>query len=166
MTTRDEDDLPEPNWLDADQQRSWRALLLGTTLLFDRLDEDLRPHGLSHIEYGILVRLDDAGGQMRMAAIAEALAHSRSRVTHTVKRMEEAGLVERVNSREDGRGVYARLTAAGKQELVELAPVHVQGVRDYLVDLVDPEDFAAFGRVMNAVCDRLIGDHPEAEMRT
>ena len=30
----------EGRWLDEDQQRSWRALLLGTTLLFDRLDED------------------------------------------------------------------------------------------------------------------------------
>ena len=29
-------------WLDADQQRSWRALVMGITLLLDRLDDDLR----------------------------------------------------------------------------------------------------------------------------
>ena len=29
-------------WLDQQQQRSWRAFLVGTTLLMDRLDRDLR----------------------------------------------------------------------------------------------------------------------------
>ena len=82
----------EPQWLDPDQQRSWRALVLGTTLLFDRLDDDLRRHAnVSLTEYEILVRLSERNGQMRMAQPADALAHSRSRVTHTVRRMEEAG---------------------------------------------------------------------------
>ena len=67
------------------------------TLLFDRLDDDLRrQHDLSLAEYEILVRLSEReGGQLRMAQLADALAHSRSRVTHTVKRMEDGGLVER-----------------------------------------------------------------------
>ena len=86
----------EPRWLDADQQRSWRALVLGTTLLFDRLDDDLRRHcNVSLTEYEILVRLSERNGQMRMAQLADALAHSRSRVTHTIRRMEKAGLVVR-----------------------------------------------------------------------
>jgi DNA-binding MarR family transcriptional regulator len=156
----------EPNWLDAEQQRTWRALLLGTTLLLRKLDEDLRQHGIGHNEYSILVWLDESGGRMRMAALAEALAHSRSRITHTVKRMEEMGLVQRESSLDDGRGVYACMTEAGRQRLVDLAPMHVQGVRDYLVDLVPDTDFKVFGRVMNAVCDRLIGEHPTMELRT
>jgi hypothetical protein len=41
----------------------------------------------------------------------------------------------------------------------------VHGVRDYLVDLATREDFAALGRVMNAVTDRLIECHPEADIR-
>ena len=69
---------------------------MGTTLLFDRLDDDLRrAHDISLVEYEILVRLSERDGQMRMAALADALAHSRSRVTHTVTRMEKAGLVQR-----------------------------------------------------------------------
>ena len=99
MTERERETPAEPRWLTAAEQRSWRAFVLGTTLLNDRLDQDLRPHGLSHTEYGVLVRLDDAGGQMRMAAIADSLAHSRSRVTHTIKRMARAGLVERAYKR-------------------------------------------------------------------
>lgn len=155
----------ETRWLDADQQRSWRSLVLGTTLLFDQLDEDLRRHGLSLVEYEILVRLSEAGGRLRMARLADSLAHSRSRVTHTIKRMEGAGLVERCGSTVDGRGVVAQLTARGTETLERLAPTHVTGVRDYLVDLASADDFAALGRVMDAVADRLISGHPEREMR-
>jgi DNA-binding MarR family transcriptional regulator len=156
----------ETRWLDDGQQRSWRALVVGTTLLFDRLDEDLRrSFDLSLVEYEILVRLSERDGQMRMAALADALAHSRSRVTHTVTRMEKAGLVLRSRSDEDGRGIIASLTDKGMDLLVRAAPTHVEGVRDHLVDLASDADFAALGRVMDAVADNLISAHPEMDIR-
>lgn len=160
-------EVPAARWLDEDQQRSWRALVMGTTLLFDRLDDDLRRTcDLSLVEYEILVRLSEAEGRrMRMAQLADALAHSRSRVTHTVARMEKAGLVQRTVSPEDGRGVLAAMTDKGYELIRQVAPVHVNGVRDHLVDLATPEDFAALGRVMNAVADHLVAAHPEMEIR-
>ena len=155
------------HWLDEDQQRSWRALVMGTTLLMDRLDDDLRRScNLSLVEYEILVRLSEREDRrMRMAQLADALAHSRSRVTHTITRMERAGLVVRSTSPEDGRGVVATMTEKGYSLLVRVAPMHVNGVREHLVDLVSPEDFAAVGRVMNAVADHLVAAHPEMEIR-
>jgi DNA-binding MarR family transcriptional regulator len=157
---------PEPRWLDTGQQRSWRALVMGTTLLFDRLDDDLRrEHDISLVEYEILVRLSERHGQMRMAALADALAHSRSRVTHTVTRMEKAGLVQRSSSPDDGRGILATLTDKGHDLLVRSAPTHVAGVRAHLVDLAADADFAALGRVMDAVADNLVSAHPEMEIR-
>jgi DNA-binding MarR family transcriptional regulator len=153
-------------WLDASQQRSWRALVMGTTLLFDRLDDDLRrTHDISLVEYEILVRLSERDGQMRMAHLADALAHSRSRVTHTVTRMETAGLVQRSSSPEDGRGILCTITDKGHDLLVRAAPTHVAGVRAHLVDLATDEDFAALGRVFDAVSDNLISAHPEMEIR-
>src|SRR3712207_5188139 len=102
-------------WLDQGQQDAWRAYLTGTTLLTDRLDRDLRErHGLSLPEYEILVRPSEAPDhRMRMAVLADSLSHSRSRVTHTVARMERDGLVERDACLDDGRGVEAVLTSAG-----------------------------------------------------
>ncbi len=157
----------QTRWLDDDEQRSWRALLMGMTLLLDRLDDDLRRRcDLSLVEYEILVRLSEAEDRrMRMAHLADALAHSRSRVTHTVARMEHAGLVLRQSSPDDGRGVVATMTDKGFDLLERMAPVHVEGVRAHLVDLVAREDFLAVGRVMNAVSDHLVDAHPEMEMR-
>jgi DNA-binding MarR family transcriptional regulator len=153
-------------WLDQDQQRSWRALLMGMTLLQDRLDADLRRlFDLSLPEYEILVRLSENEGQLRMAQLADAMAHSRSRVTHTISRMEKAGLVERSTSTVDGRGIVATITNKGMDLLRTAAPFHVTGVREYLLDLVAPEDFQAVGRVFDAVSDYLVGCHPNIEMR-
>jgi DNA-binding MarR family transcriptional regulator len=163
----DNEDVAEhTRWLDQDQQRSWRALLMGMTLLLDRLDADLqRLFELSLAEYEVLVRLSEHDGHMRMAQLADAMAHSRSRVTHTITRMEKLGLVDRVDSTEDRRGRVARLTDKGMEVLRTAAPFHVTGVREYLLDLVDEEDFAAVGRVFDAVSDHLVECHPAIEMR-
>ena len=157
----------DANWLDDDQQRAWRGLVVGTTLLFDRLDADLqREFGISITEYEIMVRLSEsAERRMRMSHLALSVAHSRSRVTHTIARMQRSGLVQRCDADEDGRGVFAMLTDRGYQLLTEAAHLHVQGVRDGLVDIASPEDLAALGRVMNAVADRHIGGRPEVDIR-
>ncbi|HEX2893023.1 MAG TPA: MarR family transcriptional regulator [Marmoricola sp.] len=149
-------------WLSGDQQRAWRAFIIGTTLLMDTLDRELRQaHGVSLGEYEILVRLSESPGRtLRMAQIADSMQHSRSRVTHTVSRMEKAGLIERCAAEGDRRGVEARMTEKGWALLVEAAPTHVTGVREHFVDLASDEEFAAMGRLMNSVADHLLAVNP------
>ena len=102
---------------------------------------------------------------MRMSTLAEAMSFSRSRITHTITRMEGSGLVNRGAATEDGRGIVAQLTDKGYALLVEAAPVHVTGVREHMVDLASDDDFAALGRVMDAVVDQLAA-RPEVDLRT
>jgi DNA-binding MarR family transcriptional regulator len=160
-------DTDDALWLDATQQRAWRAYLVGSTLLMDRLDRDLREaHDLSLPEYEILVRLSEAPDRrLRMAVLADSLSHSRSRVTHTVSRMEREALVDRVACVSDGRGVEAHLTDKGFALLETAAHTHVRGVREYLVALASDEDFAAVGRVFDAVTDRLVAAQPGLDIR-
>lgn len=140
-------------WLSRDQQRAWRAYIVGTTMLMDHLDRDLREqHRLSIPEYEILVRLSETDGRaLRMAELADSVNYSRSRVTHTIARMEAAGYVERRQCPEDGRGVVAFMTEAGYVKLVEAAPRHVESVRRALIDVADEEDLQAIGRVFSNV---------------
>lgn len=151
-------DLPiasvnDTRWLDAAQQQAWRSFLGGTTVLMDRLDRDLRSeHGLSMSEYEILVRLSEAPDRsIRMADLAAALSHSRSRITHTISRLERDGIVVRTQCGTDGRGVTAVLTDKGFELLATAAHTHVRGVRDYLVDQCSDEDLQATKRVMDAI---------------
>ena len=143
----------EVRWLTSDQQKAWRAYIMGTELLQHQLDRELREeHEISFSEYEILVRLSEAeGGRMRMAILADAMSHSRSRVTHTIARMEKDNLVTRVGCPTDRRGVWATLTDTGADMLRTAAPSHVATVRKLFVDAAGPDDYAALGRAFEAV---------------
>ena len=155
----------ETRWLEPDQQASWRAFIVGSTLLMDTLDRELRlAHDISLGEYEILVRLSESPDRtLRMAKIAESMRHSRSRVTHTVSRMETDGLIRREAAVDDKRGVDAVMTDKGWERLKAAAHTHVNGVRAHFVDLAGESDFEALGRVMNAVSDQLVAENPTFE---
>lgn len=141
-----------PRWLTSDQQRIWRTYLLGSARLSERLDAGLRRFGLDLAKYEILVCLEEVEGRrIRMSELAEAVHQSRSRLTHTISRMEQAALVRRTMCPTDRRGVWAELTPAGLRLLQEVAPSHVEAVRENLVEAVDPADFEALGRAFDAV---------------
>jgi DNA-binding MarR family transcriptional regulator len=146
-------------WLTEGQQHIWRSFLGGTTVLMDRLDRDLRAaHGLSMPEYEILVRLSEAPGRaIRMAELADAVSHSRSRVTHTIARLEREGIVMRGQCSDDGRGVSAVLTDHGFSVLESAAHTHVTGVHDYLIANADADELQALGDIMNRVMQTLHG---------
>ena len=145
-------DATSTRWLDSAQQKVWRAFLDGVTRIDGHLDVALRPYGLDLGEYEILVRLSEAPDRrLRMSDLAEAVRQSRSRLTHTVARMEKKALLERVPCPDDRRGVIAILTDDGFALLETAAPAHVESVREILVDVVDPADFEALGRAMRAV---------------
>lgn len=152
-------------WLTAEQQRVWRTYLLGAARLNERLDADLHRLGLDLPEYEILVVLEEsADRRLRMSELADAVHQSRSRLTHTVARMEKAGLVERMTCPTDRRGRWATLTDPGFEVLERAAPGHVAAVRRNLVDAVSPADWEALGRVFAAVL-AVPPDDPEDDAR-
>ncbi|TYB49368.1 MarR family winged helix-turn-helix transcriptional regulator [Actinomadura chibensis] len=149
--------MSEPRWLDATQQRDWRAYVDGSVRLTEIMDRDLKTkHGLSVSEYEILVRLSEAPERrLRMAELAENASQSRSRLSHTCSRLESKGLVKRDSCPNDKRGVYAHLTDEGFAALDRAARDHVETVRTFFIDVIDPDDLAAIGRAFNLVLKRL-----------
>lgn len=144
-------------WLSLDQQEHWRAFLVGSARLNDALGRQLeRDSGLSLGEYEVLVRLSEAPGRtLRMSLLADELAHSRSRITHTVRRLEASGLVERQACEADGRGVNCTMTDVGWSRLEQAAPGHVTAVRTHLVDVLTDDQLRGLGEAMAAVRDAL-----------
>jgi DNA-binding MarR family transcriptional regulator len=149
--------VKEVRWLTAEQQEHWRAFLVGTARLNEALGRQLeRDSDLSLSEYEVLVRLSEAAGRtLRMSLLADELAHSRSRITHTVRRLESAGLVRREACEADGRGVNCTMTDAGFARLADAAPGHVTAVRTHLVDVLTDDQLRALGAAMSAVRDAL-----------
>ena len=153
---------PAVRWLSADEQRDWRAFRDATVLLLDVLGRELEERSdLSLHEYEVMVRLSEAPGRtMRMSQLATDIANSRSRLTHTIARMETAGLVARVACSEDARGVNCVLTDHGWAALVAAAPGHVASVREHLVDILSGDQLAALGDAMAVVQAHLRGRCP------
>ncbi|TAK69181.1 MAG: MarR family transcriptional regulator [Actinomycetota bacterium] len=149
-------------WLDAEQQKHWRAWLAASRLLTEHLNRDLiASQGLSGADYEILVRLSEAPTRaLRMSELADKTLSSRSRLSHQVDRMEAAGLVVRQECPGDRRGALAVLTEAGFARLVAAAPDHVRAVRESLVDVLTDEEFAALGRACAKVVAHLTGEEP------
>ena len=150
-----EHDVP---WLSPDQQRDWRALVALIMALPPALDAQLkRDAGVNVFEYHVLSALSDAPNRTLVLSNLAALAQgSLSRISHAITRLERSGCVERRSlPNRGGRHTEARLTDAGFAKLEEAAPHHVEGVRENLVDIADPADFAAVGRVFDAVAEKI-----------
>ena len=140
-------------WLTEEQQGSWRHYLEGTARFVEALGAvHDRTLDLSLGEYSLLVQLSEAPERtMRMSTLADGLVLSRSRLTHTVARMESRGLVERRAAEGDRRGVNCTMTDAGYAALEVAAPGHVAAVRRIMVEALEPEEFALLGRIMAKV---------------
>lgn len=122
---------------------AWGRLLLTHKELIARMDQELRDrHGLRLDWYDILLQLN-RGGRMRMHELAEATLFSRTDCTRIVDRMERAGLVVREAATEDGRGVYAVLTAAGKLKLRRAAATHLEGIQRLFGSNLEESEVAA-----------------------
>ena len=149
--------MAEPRWLSAEEERTWRSYLTATRMLAAQLDRELqRDAGMPHAYYEILVRLSDAPGRaLRMSELADAAESSRSRLSHAVARLEEAGWVRRESCPTDRRGAFAVLTDTGFARLREAAPGHVEGVRRHLFDRLSSEQVRQLGAISDALAQGL-----------
>ena len=147
-------------WLDGQQQRTWRAWLTVAELLPRALDAQLqRDAGISHAAYVVLALLSEAPDRSRrMSDLARRANQTQSRLSHTVARLEERGWVRREKAAEDGRGQLAVLTDAGWDVVRSVAPGHVAAVRAALFDPLTAEQTDALGEALQAVVERLDPD--------
>ena len=135
------------------QMRAWRAFLGASTLVSVRLNHELdEAAAISMYEYEILVRLfESEAGRVRMSQLADQVSYSRSRLTHTVGRLERAGYVLRSSCPNDRRGVYAHLTKAGYEFLAQTAPIHLDGVRRHLINRFTPSELATLTELLEKI---------------
>jgi len=156
--------VTKTRWLNREEQRTWRAFLAASQLLFDRLERQLqRDAGMPHGYYEILVNLSEAPNRMmRMSDLAEQSMGSRSRLTHAVDRLEEIGWLERVECPEDKRGAFARLTDKGFAVLEKAAHGHVEAVRTYLFDQLSGQQVEQLRDISEAVLSHLASGRQRA----
>jgi DNA-binding MarR family transcriptional regulator len=157
-----------PRWLNPEERRAWLAYVEFSTLLSDHLNRQLRRDaGMTHADYTLLAHLSSVPeGTLTMSELAERLKITRSRLTHAVTRLQEAGYVDRREDPGNRRNQLAVLAPQGRELLERAAPGHVEAVRRAVFDALTPEQvlrFAEIGEAINAALQReeAVGDNPE-----
>jgi DNA-binding MarR family transcriptional regulator len=99
---------------------------------FLRRSEDVsRRYGITPRQHLLLLQIAGAeDGTTTVSDLVESLALTQSAVTELVQRAEAAGLVDRAQSKEDGRVTHLSLTELGREKLAavhtSLGPERVQ----------------------------------------
>lgn len=117
----------------------WRTLAALQARIEDKIERALqREHGLSVNEFCVLHHLAGPDGRnIRMQKLADMLVLSQSATTRLVARLEKRGLVTRVLSQEDRRGIYAEATAEGRRLEREAVPTHNTALDAALTEATD-----------------------------
>jgi DNA-binding MarR family transcriptional regulator len=119
---------------DAQLVTSWRDLAACYSSVRSALDRELdERHGLGMSEFEALDRLAEAAqGKQRMQELGEAMYLSQSALSRVVARLEREGLVCRDMCAEDRRGVYVRLTDAGRERHTAARPTQLAVLAQHL----------------------------------
>ncbi|MEI6250562.1 MAG: MarR family transcriptional regulator [Actinomycetes bacterium] len=148
-----------PQWLSPAEMEAWRAYILTSRRLMELLEQALDGHDLSMADYEVLAQLSDAPERrMRMSELAQAALLSRSRLSHRMKVMEQAGLIRKEECPDDRRGAFAVMTEKGWQAIVAAAPDHVASVRQAFTDVLTPEDQKVIARSFTKIQGLLKSD--------
>jgi DNA-binding MarR family transcriptional regulator len=158
--------VTETRWLSQDEQRTWRAYVQAARLLFDLLEEELdRYTDVPSAYYEVLAPLAEAPGRrLRMSDLASRSRSSRSRLSHSMNRLESLGWIRREACQTDGRGAFAVLTDEGFARLERAAPVHVEGVRTHVFDQLEAKQLAELRKISERLLDHVMacrGSSPE-----
>jgi DNA-binding MarR family transcriptional regulator len=112
----------------------WRDLLTRYNQIASHLDRELQEsHGLTMSEFETLDRLVEVDcDNCRMQDLLSHMYLSQSALSRTVGRLEKHGLVERSLCQDDRRGVFVRITEAGRQRHTEAHQTQLQILNAYL----------------------------------
>lgn len=142
-----------PRWLSADERAAWLALVSLSIQLPAALDQRLRKAaGIGLVDYHVLAGLSDAPNRtLRMSVLAEFAQASLSRLSQMVGRLEKRGWVSRGPDPSDGRYTLATLTAEGLAALEDLAPPHVEDVRELVFDSLSEDQVAQLHQISQQI---------------
>ena len=140
--------MDDPQWLSPQEKDAWTSLISMILLLPGKLEAPLREVDLTLFEYLTLSHLSEAPDRrIRMSELAFLANGSLSRLSNVVKRFEQRGWVVRSPDPADGRYTIAELTDAGHRVVVDAAPIHVNAVRELVLDRLTASDRQALTRI-------------------
>ncbi len=132
--------------------RLFHLMSLAQHRLTKATDAAFRPIGISGAQLGVLFLLEKHPGAMLKEA-SDGLGINASAITALIGRMEDAGLVRRRPSDDDGRAVHMFATAEGLAKIAAVKPVLARLNARLTADFNERE-IATIARFLNAILER------------
>ncbi|MFT4010390.1 MAG: MarR family transcriptional regulator [Nocardioidaceae bacterium] len=140
-------------WDAVPQMHAVTSIMRVQQLVLGRLDELLRPYGLTFARYEALVLLTfSRRGSLPLGKMGQRLQVHPTSITSIIDRLEAAELVARRRHPEDGRAVLAEITDRGR-ELVEAATRALVAAEFALPD-VSGHDLAELSALLKPIRQR------------
>jgi DNA-binding MarR family transcriptional regulator len=122
------------------QQEAYLSVVRTSSTLMDRVEDLLKPYGISATQYNVLRILRGAGqGGLCRNELRDRMLTRMPDMTRLLDRMEEAGLVKRSREQDDRRMVLTQITPRGRELLGELERPLTQLHREQLSQLSDEQ---------------------------
>jgi len=135
-----QEDLRQTKPFSSLQQEAYLSVVRTTSALIDRVEDLLKPYGITATQYNVLRILRGAGeGGLCRNALRDRMLTRMPDMTRLLDRMEEAGLVTRSREREDRRMVLTQIAPRGQELLSELDRPMSELHRDQLARLTDEQ---------------------------
>lgn len=143
--------------LDIAEQRAWENFLDAALRVYGSLNRTLSEEfGLTLVDVRLLeILCRSESGSARMGDLAEQLLSLPSRVTRQIRRLEQAGLVRREASPEDGRGVLASITDRGRESVSEAIATYADAVRQRFLAPLTRQQMTAMGENCRRISEAL-----------
>jgi DNA-binding MarR family transcriptional regulator len=147
--------------LTPEEIQTWHGFLVVHAQVIRRLDLLMqRSHGLTLVEFDVLIQLSLAGGQARMTQLADALLLSRSGLTRLIDALTLKELVVREPDPGDARGTLAVLTRSGKRVVSDAGASHRANVRALFLDPLGQSERRAMSSGWDTLARHLADSEP------
>jgi MarR family transcriptional regulator for hemolysin len=136
------------------EQQTFGFLLSETARTWrNRLDQRLRPLGLSQAKWLVLVHLNMAGCELTQTALSERLGIEGPSLARLLDRMQADGWVERRTSPLDRRAKTVHPTAKATEIIREIKRIAAKLRTELLVD-ISPQELAVASEVLRRIKQR------------
>ena len=145
--------------MELDAHDAWLRFTDAVRRMKKDLDQRLKSHDVSLMEFRILSTLDK-NGPTSMAKIADKLMVTKAGITLLTDRLEREKLVRRVRREGDRRLIYISLTAEGKKRTAAARKVYDAMIEEWM-GLLDAKELKSLSSIVEKLSR---GKEPQADL--
>lgn len=142
--------------------RAWRAFHKIGTRLLPHLSRQITNHsGITGPEYVVLTALSELpNSSVNLNRLAIGLGWETSRMSHQISRMQESGLVKKIQSESDARCFDVRITPAGRRIAEKAIPLQSLEINHCFSHVLTNKQKEALIEISEAIASHMRENHP------